>query len=235
MDTQSAISIQNVSFAWNKQAGYRLAIDTLTIQQGERVLLTGGSGSGKSTLLSVICGANLAQSGQVTIFGHDPTQLTSSQRDRFRAEHIGVVFQMFNLIPYMSMLDNVLLPLSFAPERHKRASRSGNLPQEAERLLIAMGLAPSAFQNQTLSQLSVGQQQRVAVARALIGAPAIIIADEPTSALDAETQSEFLDLIMTQAKAEGTTLLIASHDRQLAPLFDRTIDMSEITSIAERA
>ncbi|NDA47864.1 MAG: ATP-binding cassette domain-containing protein, partial [Alphaproteobacteria bacterium] len=107
------MSIQNVSFAWNKQAGYRLVIDTLTIQQGERVLLTGRSGSGKSTLLSLMCGANLPQSGQVTILGQDLTQLTSSQRDRFRAEHIGVVFQMFNLIPYMSILDNVLLPLSF--------------------------------------------------------------------------------------------------------------------------
>ena len=98
-----------------------------------------------------------------------------------------------------------------------------------------MGLEPSAFQKQTLAQLSVGQQQRVAVARALIGAPALIIADEPTSALDTETQTEFLDLIMTQAKAEGTTLVIASHDRQLAPLFDRTLDISEITAIAERA
>ncbi len=235
MDIQPAISIQHARFAWNKQAGYRLAIDTLTIQQGERVLLTGRSGSGKSTLLSLMCGANLPQSGQVKILGQDLTQLTSSQRDRFRAEHIGVVFQMFNLIPYMSILDNVLLPLSFAPERHKRASSSGDLPQEAERLLIAMGLEPSAFQNQTLAQLSVGQQQRVAVARALIGAPALIIADEPTSALDTETQTEFLDLIMTQAKAEGTTLVIASHDRQLAPLFDRTLDISEITAIAERA
>ena len=235
MDTQSAISIEHARFVWNKQAGYQLAIDTLTIQQGERVLLTGRSGSGKSTLLNLMCGANLPQSGQVKILGQDLTQLTSSQRDRFRAEHIGVVFQMFNLIPYMSILDNVLLPLSFAPERHKRASRSGNLPQEAARLLIAMGLAPSAFQNQTLAQLSVGQQQRVAVARALIGAPALILADEPTSALDTQTQTEFLDLIMTQAKAEGTTLLIASHDRHLAPLFDRTLDMSEITSIAERA
>ena len=235
MDIQPAISIEHARFAWNKQASYRLAIDTLTIQQGERVLLTGRSGSGKSTLLSLMCGANLPQSGQVKILGQDLTQLTSSQRDRFRAEHIGVVFQMFNLIPYMSILDNVLLPLSFAPERHKRASRSGDLPQEAERLLIAMGLEPSAFQNQTLAQLSVGQQQRVAVARALIGAPALIIADEPTSALDTETQTEFLDLIMTQAKAEGTTLVIASHDRQLAPLFDRTLDISEITTIAERA
>lgn len=235
MDIQPAISIEHASFAWNKQASYRLAIDTLTIQQGERVLLTGRSGSGKSTLLSLMCGANLPQSGQVKILGQDLTQLTSSQRDRFRAEHIGVVFQMFNLIPYMSILDNVLLPLSFAPERHKRASRSGDLPQEAERLLIAMGLEPSAFQKQTLAQLSVGQQQRVAVARALIGAPALIIADEPTSALDTETQTEFLDLIMTQAKAEGTTLVIASHDRQLAPLFDRTLDISEITAIAERA
>jgi putative ABC transport system ATP-binding protein len=235
VDIQPAISIEHARFAWNKQASYRLAIDTLTIQQGERVLLTGRSGSGKSTLLSLMCGANLPQSGQVKILGQDLTQLTSSQRDRFRAEHIGVVFQMFNLIPYMSILDNVLLPLSFAPERHKRASRSGDLPQEAERLLIAMGLEPSAFQNQTLAQLSVGQQQRVAVARALIGAPALIIADEPTSALDTETQTEFLDLIMTQAKAEGTTLVIASHDRQLAPLFDRTLDISEITTIAERA
>ena len=235
MDIQPAISIEHARFAWNKQASYRLAIDTLTIQQGERVLLTGRSGSGKSTLLSLMCGANLPQSGQVKILGQDLTQLTSSQRDRFRAEHIGVVFQMFNLIPYMSILDNVLLPLSFATERHKRASRSGDLPQEAERLLIAMGLEPSAFQKQTLAQLSVGQQQRVAVARALIGAPALIIADEPTSALDTETQTEFLDLIMTQAKAEGTTLVIASHDRQLAPLFDRTLDISEITAIAERA
>ena len=230
VDAQPAILIQHASFAWNKQAGYRLAIDALTIQQGERVLLTGRSGSGKSTLLSLICGANLPQSGQVEILGQNLSQLSISERDHFRAEHIGVVFQMFNLIPYMSIVDNVLLPLSFAHERKKRASQSGSLQAKAEHLLILMGLEPSAFHTQSVAELSVGQQQRVALARALIGAPQIIIADEPTSALDPDRQEQFLDLMMTQAKAEGTTLLIASHDRHLSSRFDRVLDMSEITS-----
>jgi putative ABC transport system ATP-binding protein len=230
MDTKPAISIQHARFSWQLQSSYRLKIDRFNVQPGERLLLTGRSGSGKSTLLSLICGANLPQSGQVEILGQELSQLSISERDHFRAEHIGVVFQMFNLISYMSIVDNVLLPLSFAPERKKRARQSGPLHAKAEHLLISMGLEPSAFRTQSVAELSVGQQQRVALARALIGAPQIIIADEPTSALDSDRQEQFLDLIMNQAKAEGTTLLIASHDRHLSSRFDRVLDMSEIAS-----
>lgn len=230
MDIKPAILIEHASFAWQKHSAYRLNIDHFSISLGEHLLLTGKSGSGKSTLLSLICGANLPQSGRVEILGEALNHLSMSERDHFRAEHIGVVFQMFNLIPYMSIIDNVLLPLSFAPERKKRASRSRSLQMEAERLLQAMGLETSAFRTQTLAELSVGQQQRVALARALIGSPQIIIADEPTSALDPDRQEQFLDLMMKQAQAEGTTLLIASHDPTLGTRFDRTLDMSEITS-----
>jgi ABC-type uncharacterized transport system YnjBCD ATPase subunit len=146
-------------------------------------LLLGASGSGKSTLLNLLCGVLAPDSGSVTVLGTDLGSLTSAARDRFRAAHFGILFQMFNLLPYLTALDNVLLPLGFAPERWRRA---GGGDAEACRLLARLGVGELAYE--PAASLSVGQQQRVAAARAMIGAPPIVIADEPTSALDADTQ-----------------------------------------------
>ncbi len=196
------------------------------MRKGETVLLLGESGSGKSTLLSLICGTILADAGTVRVAETDLSHLSGGQRDRFRAENIGTVFQQFNLLPFGSVLDNILLPLFFAPSRRARV---GDARKEAATLCSALGL-PDLLAAKAAS-LSVGQQQRVAVARALIGRPPIVIADEPTSSLDATSQSAFLDLLFEQVRAHGTTLLMVSHDPRLGERFDRVAAIEDITQI----
>lgn len=197
---------------------------------GEKVLVLGESGSGKSTLLSLICGTILPNEGSVHVAGVNVSSLSGGRRDRFRAEQIGVIFQQFNLLPFASVLDNILLPLRFAPSRRAQA---GNQLETARDLCRALGLPDDLTAK--ASTLSVGQQQRVAVARAMIGQPPIIIADEPTSALDATNQSAFLDLLFRQVDAHGTTLLMVSHDPRLAGHFDRAIAMEDIVEIESQA
>lgn len=198
---------------------------------GESVLLLGASGSGKSTLLSLVCGIVAADRGRVTVDGTDLGALRAGARDRFRAERIGVIFQQFNLLPYARVADNILLPLRFAPVRRARA---GQAPQEAARLCAALGL-PGDVLTMPAGRLSVGQQQRVAVARALIGAPPLIVADEPTSALDAATQDSFLSLLFAQVGAAGSSLLMVSHDERLGDRFDRVIRLEDIVTTERTA
>lgn len=206
-------------------------VPDFSVAQGETVLLLGESGSGKSTLLSMICGTVLATSGTVRVSGTDLATLSGGARDRFRAEQIGVIFQQFNLLPFGSVADNVLLPLRFAPERRKRCADER---AEVVRLCAALGL-PAGIENAKASTLSVGQQQRVAVARALIGAPPILIADEPTSSLDETAQANFLDLLFDQLHAQNASLLMVSHDPRLGERFDRVVTMPEIARVERSA
>ena len=199
----------------------------MALAAGETLLLLGESGSGKSTLLSLICGTIAPQTGRITVAGTDLTALSGAARDRFRAEQIGVIFQQFNLLPFGNVADNICLPLRFAPERRRRAGDTG---AEVAALLAALNL-PLGIRTARARNLSVGQQQRVAVARALIGQPPLIIADEPTSALDADTQTVFLDLLFAQIEANGQSLLMVSHDSRLADRFDRAIRMEDIADI----
>ncbi|MGC1496620.1 MAG: ABC transporter ATP-binding protein [Sulfitobacter sp.] len=223
------LSLKDVQYRWSGQAGFALDVPEFSIAKTESVLLLGESGSGKSTLLSLICGTITPQSGTVAVSGIDIASLSAGKRDRFRAEQIGLIFQQFNLLPYASVLDNILLPLRFAPQRRGRLPA----PQDTARTLcISLGLPDNTITAQA-GTLSVGQQQRVAAARALIGAPPLIIADEPTSALDAATQATFLDLLFTQARASGSTLLMVSHDARLATHFDRVVQMSDIAKPAQ--
>ncbi|MBT8458112.1 MAG: ABC transporter ATP-binding protein, partial [Boseongicola sp.] len=202
-------------------------VPEFSVASGETVLLLGESGSGKSTLLSLICGTVLADSGVVVVGGTDLKTLSGWSRDRFRAEQIGVVFQQFNLLPFGSVADNILLPLRFAPDRKGRCT---DARREAEGLCRALGL-PEGVVESKAATLSVGQQQRVAVARALIGQPPILIADEPTSSLDETAQANFLDLMFDQVKVQASTLLMVSHDPRLGERFDRVVRMSEIVTI----
>ena len=224
------LSLRDVRFRWPGRAGFGLAIPALDLQPGEAVLLLGESGSGKSTLLSLICGIVTADAGQVIACGTDLARLGPGARDRFRAEHVGVIFQQFNLLPYASVADNIRLPLLFAPARRARA---GTAEAEATRLCTALGLAADLM-GRPAGRLSVGQQQRVAVARALIGQPPLIVADEPTSALDAGSQDAFLGLLFAQVRAAGTTLLMVSHDDRIGARFDRVLDLADI-AVAERS
>ncbi len=224
------IALKDVRFGWPGRASFALSVPDFSMASGETVLLLGESGSGKSTLLSLICGTVTAETGLVSVAGTDLAGLSGGQRDRYRAEHIGMIFQQFNLLPFGSVLDNILLPLRFAPLRRQRA---GDGRDEARKLCTALGL-PEVLSSKA-ANLSVGQQQRVAVARALIGRPALIIADEPTSALDADSQLSFLDLLFEQVNANGTTLLMVSHDPRLGERFDRVVRMDEISHIKRQA
>lgn len=238
-DTQSTtpdiITMSGVTFSWPGGREFRLDIPKFRVRRGARVLLTGPSGSGKTTLLNLICGIGAPSEGTIEILGTLLPSLSSAARDRFRAEHIGVIFQMFNLLPYGSAIDNVILPLSFAPQRRQRVSAAGGTAaEEAARLLTALDLA-APHHRAPAATLSIGQQQRVAVARALIGTPELLIADEPTSALDRSNQERFLDLLFEQLDRAGTTLVMVSHDEALAARFEETVALSELVKRVEMA
>lgn len=223
-DTALVLQLDDVRYRWPGRTSFGLNVPKLLLQRAETVLLLGESGSGKSTLLSLICGTIIAQSGRVAVAGEDLASLSPGMRDRFRAEQIGLIFQQFNLLPFASVMDNILLPLRFAPRRRNRVK---DLKAEANRLCHDLGLPEEALTTRA-GALSVGQQQRVAAARALIGTPPLIIADEPTSSLDAATQATFLELLFAQSRAHDTTLLMVSHDARLSPQFDRVIHMADI-------
>lgn len=220
----AAIDLHGVAFHWPGRGAFGLSIPSLTVAPGETVLLLGDSGSGKSTLLSLICGTVVAQSGTVAVAGTDLAGLSGAGRDRHRADHVGVIFQQFNLLPFGTVQDNILLPLRFARNRRQRCP---DPRKTAAQLCAALGL-PDGVLVQRAASLSVGQQQRVAVARALIGQPPILVADEPTSALDETSQAQFLDLLFGQVAAQGSTLVMVSHDPRMAPRFDRVLSMADV-------
>jgi len=221
------IELQDLRFAWPKQATL-LDIDTFRLEPGQSLFLKGPSGSGKTTLLGLLGGVQLPQSGSIHLLGQDLSTLSASARDRFRVDHSGFIFQQFNLLPFLSVLENVLLPCQFSKRRKQRAiQRHGSIHDAAATLLSHLGLASELYQ-QPAGELSIGQQQRVAAARALIGQPKLVIADEPTSALDADSREVFLQLLFAECQAAGASLLFVSHDQSLAKLFDRSIDLTQL-------
>lgn len=224
-----ALSIAELVYRWPRQPAPCLDIPRFDVAAGERVFLHGPSGSGKSTLLNLVGGVAVPERGRVALLGSDLARLSGRARDRFRADHIGFVFQQFNLLPWLSALDNALLPCTFSARRRERA---GDPRRAAERLLGHLDLAPELWRKPA-AELSVGQQQRVAAVRALIGRPEILIADEPTSALDAPRQQAFIDLLLAEAAAAGAALLFVSHDARLAAHFDRTVALAAINRAAQ--
>ena len=226
------IDLEDVRFAWPGRNAFALSVERFVVEAGQKLLLVGPSGSGKSTLLSLICGIVVPADGRVRIVDTDLARLGGAARDAFRAAHLGIIFQMFNLVPYLSVLDNVLLPMHFAPARRERALASGGtVADEARRLLEHLGLDPQQIASQPAATLSVGQQQRAAAARALIGTPEIVIADEPTSSLDRDRQADFLSLLFGEVARVGATLVMVSHDQSLAPQFDTVVPIGEIARI----
>lgn len=216
-----AIALRQLEFGWAGQAEPLLAIKRLEIARGERVFLYGPSGSGKTSLLNLLAGVQLPDKGSVELLGQNLTLVSARKRDKFRARHIGVIFQQFNLIPYLSLLDNVLLAAHFAGlERAEAALR-------AHQLLGALGLERELLERPA-RELSVGQQQRVAVARALIAKPEILLADEPSSALDSDSRDAFIDLLLDNARQTGCTVVFVSHDRSLQGHFSRSLDIREL-------
>lgn len=222
------VKLENVSFRWKPALPPTLEIPSLHIHAKEHLFIKGPSGCGKSTLLGLLTGINQAQQGEVSILGQDINQLSPRQRDKFRADHIGYIFQQFNLLPYLSVTDNVTLPCQFSSIRKQNVTQGNNeLKATAETLLQRLKL-PEALMNKPVTELSIGQQQRVAAARALMGQPQIIIADEPTSALDHDNREAFIELLLEQANQANSTLIFVSHDPTLEKLFTRSIDLTAV-------
>lgn len=226
-----AVELSGLRFAYRAGRDV-LAIDSLIIDRGETVFLHGPSGSGKTTLLGILAGVLRATHGQVKVLGSDFATLSSGARDAFRARHLGYVFQMFNLIPYLSVRENILLPVRL--DSHRRA-KLGSVSLDTAARHIAGQLDIVELLDAPIAELSVGQQQRVAVARALIGQPEVIIADEPTSALDTDRREQFLQLLFASCKTAGATLVFVSHDHTLKPLFSRTVELTEINRASVQA
>lgn len=227
------VSFASVRFKWPGPRPFSLSVAQFQLAPGEKVLLLGPSGGGKSTFLSLLAGIVVPEAGRIEILGSDLAAMGGAARDRFRAEHFGVIFQMFNLLPYGSVLDNVMLPLRFAAGRRVKASAAtGRAEDEARRLLEALGVDRAIVGEGSAASLSVGQQQRVAAARALIGRPEIMVADEPTSALDRSTQAAFLDLLARELASAGSSLVMVSHDESLSSRFDRVLKLEDIARVS---
>ena len=226
------VHIDRLRFRWRPDDAPCLDIAGFEVLLGERVFLHGPSGGGKSTLLALIGGVLTPEEGTIKVLDCDLARMSGARRDRFRADHVGFVFQQFNLVPYLSVIDNVLLPCRFSKRRRERARAQGrSLHDEAVRLLDHLDIDRS-LRRRAVVQLSVGQQQRVAAARALIGQPELLIADEPTSSLDASRQMAFLDLLLNECASAGVTLLFVSHDMRLAAHFTRLITLSSVNRAA---
>ncbi|BES73300.1 ABC transporter ATP-binding protein [Marinobacter nanhaiticus D15-8W] len=217
------VQARDLAFQW-PGADHCLHFPDLRLHANEHLFLRGPSGSGKSTLLSMLAGLSLPERGELRLQDTALTGLSRRARDRLRADRLGVIFQQFNLVPYLSVIDNVTLPCRLSKPRAGRATPSPET--EARHLLAALDVTEDLWQR-PVTRLSVGQQQRVACARALIGRPILVLADEPTSALDADNRDRFLQLLISQCRASGAALVFVSHDASLADAFDRTLDLGE--------
>jgi putative ABC transport system ATP-binding protein len=221
--TDPVVGGSGVSHTWKGSSTPVVDLPELRIEAGESVYLQGESGAGKSTLMALL-GAFLPPThGTLTVLGLAVSSATKRERDRLRADDIGILVQELHLIPYLSVLENVLLPCHFSARRRQRlAARRATPEQDATRLLERLDL-DQALWNRPVGRLSGGQKQRVAAARSLIGVPPLILADEPTSALDLRRQQEFLELLLEETRNNGSTLVVAGHDTRLAERLDRIL------------
>jgi putative ABC transport system ATP-binding protein len=214
--------LQNVSFSYVPGKKI-LHIPKLTIKKAEKLFIHGPSGSGKSTLLNLLAGVLGPNKGKIEVLGKPFEKMSLGSRDQFRGDHIGLVFQNFNLISYLSIRENIMLPWMASKYRRLKVD---DIQKEVHHLADHLKL--DSFLDQKASMLSIGQQQRVGVARALIGSPEIVIADEPTSSLDDQTTNQFLELLMEEQNRKKFTLVFVSHDGRLARHFDSNISLEQI-------
>jgi putative ABC transport system ATP-binding protein len=219
------IDIQDLSFTY-PDSGFRLSIQEFRVARGERIFLHGPSGSGKSTFLNLICGLLQPSSGKLQVLDLDMTHASASARDQFRSDHLGCIFQQFNLIPYLSAEENILIS-AWNSSRRWRRDRFASPEEEAR--FLAKRLDVSDVLGQMSSKLSVGQQQRIAAARSFMGAPELLIADEPTSALDVERQADFIKLLIELASDFEMALLFVSHNHELSSHFERKMDFEVVS------
>ena len=227
---EPTVSLRALRFRYPGAAEDALRIDRFDVAAGEHVFVRGPSGCGKTTLLSLLAGVLVASDGRASLQGQEWAQLSPAGRDRLRADRIGYVFQQFNLLPYLSVLDNVLLACRFSPARAARAG-GRDAAGRAAALLGRMGLDAGYLRRQAAA-LSVGQQQRVAAARALIGRPELVVADEPTSALDETVRESFMQVLLEACRESASALVFVSHDLRLAARFERQVDLAALNTAA---
>ena len=217
MESQYSLEFKNLKFSYKSSKNSILKIDSFQIMEGEKVFLYGPSGCGKSTLLNLVAGVLKPTEGSIRVLGHDFDRLASSKKDQIRGQKIGYIFQSFNLIPYLSVKENILLPL----QMNKKKDSSGITS-------ILKSLNIEELQDSEVINLSIGQQQRVAAARALVGDPHLVIADEPTSSLDKKNTLEFMELLLKKWEEKKFTLLFVSHDETLAKFFEKKVSLEEL-------
>jgi len=218
--SQALVEIHNLEFSYGSKPVLR--IPAWRLHKQERVFLEGPSGSGKTTFLEILSGFLQVQKGSYLFQGQDLSKASEAVRDDLRRRSIGFIFQNFNLIPYLNVEDNVLLPFSLG---HKDSRSVSELRRELSDLLAQLGLKD--FEKRSVLELSQGQQQRVAAARAFLKRPTLLLADEPTSALDQDHRESFLRALFQLADQNSTALIFVSHDRTLETLFHRTCHMRD--------
>ena len=223
---KNIIEINSCRFRYDTLEKDVVNIESLSIKEGEHVFFKGKSGSGKSTFLNLLSGVLRADSGEIKIFSQNITKLSESQIDKFRADNYGIIFQEFNLLPYLSVRENISLACEFSQQKKENIL---DIDTEIEKLCQSLEISEILLDKKAMN-LSVGEQQRVAVARALLGDSKLIIADEPTSALDSDSKDRFMQLLFERVKSQNSTLLFVSHDNSLSSYFDRVYDFSEINS-----
>jgi putative ABC transport system ATP-binding protein len=231
---EPVLAVHGVRFRWPRSIADCIDLERLEIARGEHLFIHGPSGCGKSTLLSLLGGVLVPQSGSVRLLQQDWGALPAWRRDAHRAAHVGFIFQQFNLLPYLSVMENVELPCRLSAAREANARAHGASPRsQAEGLLRDVQLERELWARPA-SMLSVGQQQRVAAARALIGWPELVLADEPTSSLDEDRRNAFLDLLLRVCAAERSALVFVSHDLRIAERFERRLELPELNRAASR-
>ena len=221
----AAIELRDVVHTYDQKDtnGRPLHFTQWTVELGQQIFLYGDSGSGKSTLLNLLSGILAPQQGSIKLFGTEMSDLSNSGRDRFRAENIGVVFQQFNLIPYLSVEKNIELAVYLAK------SSKHQLTQALPTLMSALKL-PNSILHTPVSSLSVGQQQRVAIMRAFINSPKLLLIDEPTSALDHSAKNAFMTLLLEMCQIHNTTMVFVSHDTDLESFFSLRVPITSFCS-----
>ena len=217
------ISISDLKFGYTEDNVIHIPNWELT--HGESIFVTGDSGSGKTTLISLLAGLLKPTSGKIEINAHDLTNMRPKEVNRFRANNVGLISQQFNLIPYLSVIDNILLAHSFSEQR------KADIKDEALQMLNQLQLQSDIAERKAY-ELSVGQQQRVAIVRALINRPILLLADEPTSALDSNAKEKFMGLLKEITQKINLSLVFISHDKSLAPFFAEAITLTQLQANA---
>jgi len=219
-EDRALIKIQDLEFRYPR-GGFRLGVSALEVAAGERVAIVGVSGSGKTTLLDLLAGIRVPGSGTVTVADQQISRLPDVARRNFRINRIGLIFQAFELLEYLTVRDNLLLPYHISPALRRDAETGNRLTRLAQETGISERL------DRHPEELSQGERQRAAICRALITSPDLILADEPTGNLDPENKQRVLDLLLEQVRNRGATLVMVTHDHNLLEPFDRVLDMRE--------